>query len=158
MMSEIDRLVAIYGLANNLLKSHGLKDQGWTFELSGGKRQIGHCDYNDKCIRYSKHFLYDTSWEEITDTILHEIAHALVGPDAEAHGSYWKSVARRIGARPNRTSTNAVLSKEAKRFNFKLECPSCGDTCKRYRRKKGLQCRKCKVPLKTYRLIYKEVE
>ena len=37
--------------------------------------------------------------EEIRDTVLHEIAHAIAGPEA-GHGPLWKATARRIGATP----------------------------------------------------------
>ena len=36
---------------------------------------------------------------EIRDTVLHEIAHALVGPEAR-HGPEWKAIAKRLGATP----------------------------------------------------------
>ena len=35
----------------------------------------------------------------MTDTILHEIAHAIAGANA-GHGPVWKAVAKRIGAAP----------------------------------------------------------
>jgi hypothetical protein len=39
--------------------------------------------------------------EEIVDTILHEIAHALVGP-RHGHDTVWKAKCTDIGARPER--------------------------------------------------------
>ena len=37
--------------------------------------------------------------ELVTEVILHEIAHALAGPEA-GHGPEWKAIAIRLGARP----------------------------------------------------------
>ena len=39
------------------------------------------------------------SKEQIRDTVLHEIAHAIAGREA-GHGPLWKVTARRIGATP----------------------------------------------------------
>ena len=50
-------------------------------------------------IRIGRAHALDASEAEIRDTILHEIAHALAGPEAR-HGARWKAIARRIDATP----------------------------------------------------------
>ena len=53
------------------------------------------CRHSSKIIELS-HYLFRCSDEYILDTILHEVAHAIVGYDAK-HGSTWKKIAREIG-------------------------------------------------------------
>lgn len=43
----------------------------------------------------------DTKARDIKNTVLHEIAHAIAGPDA-GHGPRWKEIARRIGCNAKR--------------------------------------------------------
>jgi len=62
------------------------------------------------------------SSEQLTDTILHEIAHALAGPAAK-HGPAWKAIARRLGATPKSCapeSDEVRLRREAARANFRV--------------------------------------
>lgn len=59
--------------------------------------------------------------DQVTDTILHEIAHALAGPAAR-HGPAWKSIARRLGATPKSCAPEndgARRRLEAVRANFR---------------------------------------
>ena len=44
---------------------------------------------------------YRNGPEEVRDTILHEVAHALVGP-GHGHDTVWKATAAQVGARPQR--------------------------------------------------------
>ncbi len=50
-------------------------------------------------IRISRARALDGRNEQVRDTVLHEIAHAIAGPEA-GHGPLWKATARRIGATP----------------------------------------------------------
>lgn len=71
---------------------------GWRISLNSAKTSLGTCYYGEKKICVSKHFLRGPTCNEkkIKDTVLHEIAHALAGPDA-GHGKKWKEVAKSIG-------------------------------------------------------------
>jgi predicted SprT family Zn-dependent metalloprotease len=51
-------------------------------------------------IQLSRSYVERSNRRAVTETILHEIAHALVGLH-HAHAEKWKAVARRIGANPN---------------------------------------------------------
>ena len=86
------------------MDEHGLG--AWTFAFLEAERRLGDCHFRDRVIRIGRAHALDASDAEIRDTILHEIAHALAGPEAR-HGPEWKATARRIGATPARTSTNA---------------------------------------------------
>ena len=78
------------------------------------------------------------SEEELRDTVLHEIAHAIAGISA-GHGPEWKSVARRIGATPKATArrTNAPEPR------YRATC-TCGQSFKRERLAAGKRyCTPC---------------
>ena len=86
-------------LLNKKLAEHGLKARGWTGHLDSALRRFGVCYHTKKRISLSRHLVALNSDEETLDTILHEIAHALAGPEA-GHGLQWRTVASRIGADP----------------------------------------------------------
>jgi hypothetical protein len=72
---EITRALAT---GRRLLREHGLDD--WTIVADRAKTRAGVCRYSRREIGISGPLttLHDES--EVLDTILHEIAHALVGP------------------------------------------------------------------------------
>lgn len=122
---------------------------------------MGVCKHGLKRIEFSKHFL-NSPWEEVTDTILHEIAHALVGPK-QGHNHVWRAKCVEIGANPRRTA--GVEAVNQSRPNFRWKCPNCGWYTDRYRIKRHLIdnviCPKCKArgvisQLKALKLTYKD--
>lgn len=74
----------------------------WTFKWNNRKTALGLCSYRTKTIQLSRPFTTLGSEEDVTDTILHEIAHAIAGSAAK-HGPEWKKVAVRLGAIPKAT-------------------------------------------------------
>lgn len=89
-------------LAQSLMSEYNLNWPAWGFRLSRHKLAIGRCEYNrynGGTLIFSKNFLH-LSDAEIRDTLLHEIAHALCGPRA-GHGTRWKSMCVKIGAKPD---------------------------------------------------------
>lgn len=74
-------------------------DDSWTFQFNNRKRAMGMCDEAKKVIYLSKTFTLGRSHEEVLNTILHEIAHALAGCK-NGHNSVWKAACMRVGARP----------------------------------------------------------
>ena len=65
-------------LATELMDAHGLV--GWRIKLDHARRRAGQCDYTNKIISLSRFYVRHADIDHIRDTILHEIAHALVGP------------------------------------------------------------------------------
>ena len=92
-----ERLANIAAMARGLMDEHGLGE--WTFAFLEAERRLGDCHFQDRVIRIGRAHALDASEAEIRDTVLHEIAHALAGPEAR-HGPQWKATARRIGATP----------------------------------------------------------
>jgi predicted SprT family Zn-dependent metalloprotease len=83
-------------IAVGLLALHGLHE--WSFAFNWRKRSMGLCSFGHRRIEISVHFVKRNAQAEILDTLLHEIAHALVGPD-RGHDATWKSKCVEIGAR-----------------------------------------------------------
>ena len=95
-------------LALVLMEDHGIGST-WSFAFDGAKRRCGVCNYNTRTISVSRHFVRMNDEAAVRDVVLHEIAHALVGPKADAHGSAWKLQAMRIGARPERCASGVDM-------------------------------------------------
>ena len=93
--SRARRLKAVAGEARELMDRHGLGD--WDLRFNGARTQLGECRTRQKLVLLSRVHAVNGPPERTMDTILHEIVHALAGPDA-GHGPAWKAVARRLGA------------------------------------------------------------
>lgn len=114
---------------NNLLN--------WGFDYDRATSRAGICRFEEKMIVLSNSFCFRSSEEEVTDTILHEIAHALVGPDHH-HDSVWLEQARAIGG------TGSVLTAiGASRTRYIKYCESCGWKHRAQRKVSRLVCRQC---------------
>jgi len=61
-----------------MMAHYGLS--GWRLRLDHARRRAGQCDYTNKIISLSRHYVRYAEENHIRDTLLHEIAHALVGP------------------------------------------------------------------------------
>lgn len=93
-----NRLVEIETLVRKLMKKHGVAH--FKFEFYRGRGgTLGRCT-RDTIKLSIKHCLEDYDME-IKDTILHEIAHAIVGIE-NMHNKVWKEKAKELGARPSR--------------------------------------------------------
>lgn len=128
----------IRDLAYELMNKHGLITIGWRFEFDRAKRRQGLCSFRKQVISMSVYFCFQLPSDEVKDTILHEIAHALVGP-RNNHNWVWKAKAREIGAKPFR---NCTIRTEKPIGKYVANC-SCM-THHFYRRPKhSYKCRKC---------------
>lgn len=93
--------------ANDLLKEKmfefGLTELGWKAQMDNAKSRFGYCAPGDKVISLSRPLSEINPREEVLDTILHEIAHALAymkHGEGCGHDERWKDICRKIGARP----------------------------------------------------------
>lgn len=88
-------LTAARRLASGLIARHGLT--GWRLVFDNAKTRAGVCRFDRKEIGLSRPLVSLYGVEQVTETVLHEIAHALVGP-RHGHDRAWRATARRIGA------------------------------------------------------------
>jgi hypothetical protein len=127
-------------MARRLMDQHGLHD--WAFEFDGAKRRIGLCRYptatRGGIISLSRYRVPVMSVYDVRQAMLHEIAHALVGPKVK-HGPAWQAKAREIGYHYDRLIRNI----EPLKARYRLECPN-GHEFRRHRRSRGQSsCPKC---------------
>ena len=124
-------------IAVRLMDKYDLFDKDWKFAFDNARRRLGLCSYRRKTISLSKNYLPLVDEAEVIDTVLHEIAHALVGKK-QGHNWIWKQKAVEIGCNGQR------LYKGEARVEAKYvgTCPKCGRVIHRHRRKK-ISCSRC---------------
>lgn len=95
-LSEAEALA----IARELLAKHGFA--GLPIKLTNAARRLG-CAvfYAGQPVRMelSRKMIRHNHRPEVLDTILHEIAHFIAGPEA-GHGPRWQAAAIRVGAKP----------------------------------------------------------
>jgi predicted SprT family Zn-dependent metalloprotease len=89
-----EKIIEVIILTNFLMEKYGVGH--FQFDFSNDKSKLGYCTANAIKLNYS-HAFY-SSIEEITQTLLHEIAHAIAGNE-NGHNTYWKSIAKDIGVK-----------------------------------------------------------
>ena len=124
-------------LGDSLLEKHGLLQAGWKIEFNKSPSHLGQCWHQHKAIALSLVMLNSAEESQVYDTILHEIAHALVGP-GHNHDEVWKEKAKSIGCTSEvcgRTGFNPVAAiriepsqvPEKKKIPPLIQqCPKCG--------------------------------
>lgn len=137
-MSEL-RDVALW--AEELIASH--LDNTWSFAFDHARRRAGQCDYTNRRITVSRHLTVRLDDETNRQTLLHEIAHALVGPRV-GHGARWQRVARQLGYRGDRVLREdpaadlapwigvCPAGHESHRFRRPTRVASCGRCSRRF--------------------------
>ena len=107
-MAELER-VRVW--AEALLRLHlnrGAERQGWSFGFDHAKTRAGQCDHGRRRITVSRHIAQRADDDEIHQVLLHEVAHALAGPEA-GHGPRWRSVAAELGYEGSRVYRGASV-------------------------------------------------
>jgi predicted SprT family Zn-dependent metalloprotease len=134
-------------LARSLLDQHGLRD--WTLALDRAKTRAGATHFRTRRITLSGPLTRAHDEDLVRDTILHEIAHALVGP-AHGHDSVWKAKAREVGATDERCFSSEAARELAP---FVGTCPA-GHEVSRHRRPTRLvACAQCSSSFDTAHLF-----
>lgn len=117
-------LTEIRDLGNEKLREYGLYQMGWrcVWDTRASAR-LGQCRYTRQEIGLSrKVFSLPENQHLAANTILHEIAHALVGP-GHHHDAAWQRMARSIGCNAHRCTELAVKPKA----KYSGKC-NCGDS------------------------------
>jgi predicted SprT family Zn-dependent metalloprotease len=129
---QADRWSYISAMATTLMLEH-IEDRAWSFGFDAGRRRAGLCSYTDKKITVSKYLSLVHSIDDVRQTVLHEIAHAMTGPK-EGHGKKWLATAKKIGYR-NEGYTGEAIAKEY--APYRGVCPN-GHQHYRYKKPKTM--------------------
>lgn len=122
----------------NLMLQHGLS--GWTFKFDRAKTRFGLCNSYNKLITLSEPLTEINEESHVKETILHEIAHALVGT-RNGHNRTWKNKAVEIGAKPLSCYSTEVTQPQGRWFG---KCPACSRIVQKYRKPRiRRSCGKC---------------
>jgi predicted SprT family Zn-dependent metalloprotease len=132
-----------------LLDKHGLPH--WTVGFNNRKTMLGRCLFHRKLIELSRPYVDHNDEESIRDTILHEIAHALVGPE-HGHNPVWMSKALEIGATPTRCCKDSKIP-----GRWQARCCNCGRTHHKHRAPKRGRSYHCKCSEAAPALTWKQL-
>ena len=133
-MAELDR---VRHWAQALIALH--LDPSWTFAFDNARTRAGLCNYAAKRISVSRLLAARYEDDEIHQVLLHEVAHALAGPDA-GHGPVWKRISRDLGYEGKRLHGGAIADELAPWVGT---CPA-GHVHYRYKRPtRVVSCAKC---------------
>lgn len=125
-----------YTLATDLMRVYGLTT--WVFEFDRARTRLGQCRYGSRTITLSAPLVIRNSESVVRNTILHEIAHALVPGDH--HGDRWRAKALEIGCTGERCFGSDVVTPTKRRIG---RCPGCGLETRRHTVRRGLACTAC---------------
>lgn len=133
------RLAKVELEAKRLLSRHGLK--GWSFQYDDASRRAGMCSHQLKVIGLSWLYCLTATDAHVRDTILHEIAHALAGPEHN-HDRAWRDIAQSIGCTATRCHTVDYAPPR-----YIVSCPRCRWAIRRNVRRRGTICKSCRSPV-----------
>lgn len=83
-------------ICDDKLREHGLYSKGWRTCFTKADNFLARCYYDEKRIQINVIMLQSVSEADYMQTVLHEIAHALIGPGF-GHGPEWINKAKEIG-------------------------------------------------------------
>ena len=123
-------------LAAELFAKHNIAD--WRFAFDRATRRAGSCCHTDRIITLAYEFARQAPDEELRETLLHEIAHALVGP-RHNHDAVWRAKALAIGCSGQRCHS---ISFTPPRYVVTCENHCWAGTAERRRR--NVVCKHCR--------------
>lgn len=130
---EIEKAIK---LSTELLDLHNLKS--WRVQINPRiKRALGRCKFRPMVIELGEEYVLKNDEVQVKLTILHEIAHCLVGA-GNGHNWKWKMKLKEIGGSYVRDLENLVVPDK----KWKGRCPSCGYEYQSYVRRNGF-CPHC---------------
>jgi len=117
-------------LANELLQRHGLAARGWRFVWDNrSTKRFGLCRYGRRTISLGRKLAL-LNPQEIKDTLLHEIGHALC--PGSGHGREWKLMGAVLGYRPEACKSGSDVVLPPSRYEG--YCKDCGIKFVRHRK------------------------
>ena len=137
----MDKLDEIRHIANAFFEAYLHDVPGhWHFRWDHARRRAGACHHHKSLITLSRPIAELGTVDDAVQTLLHEIAHAIVGKD-ENHGPRWLETARSIGY-TGRVRHSGPTPDHLARWAGR--CPA-GHTVLRYRRPRNMvaSCTRC---------------
>jgi hypothetical protein len=131
--------IVIRKMAHELMGHYNLSQTGWEFYFNDNRSRLGVCkDYN-KSIELSVWHVNNSPFESVKNTLLHEIAHAIVGCGHQ-HNHVWRRKAIEIGCDGERCGTmnapykyTAICSNcETTYQTNRASNKACGRCCKKF--------------------------
>ena len=110
-------------IASEMLDKHNLTDWKFVWNNRTSNNTWGICKYNTKEIHINKKYALIESEDNVIDTIIHEVAHALTKGDN--HGEIWKAKCRELGC-SDKQFKNLKNESMKKLARYKGVCPTCG--------------------------------
>ena len=127
-------------LATDMMAEHGLSQ--WSFQFDDASRRAGYCNYDTRVLSLAREFALVAPSSEVRNTILHEIAHALVGPKHN-HDRVWKETARAIGCTGERCHTVKFAPPR-----YIKSCRRCGWYSTGNQMRHNWVCKRCRTPIR----------
>lgn len=117
-------------LALELMKKHNVGY--YKFQFDNALVRFGYCSWRRQVISLSRNLTKLNSEAQVTDTILHEIAHALT--PRHHHDKVWETKAKEIGCNGMRCYDDSV---QRPMMKWTRTCPTCGKSSQVSRKKSG---------------------
>jgi predicted SprT family Zn-dependent metalloprotease len=130
-------LPSAFTLARRLMDAHGLSR--WELAADRAKTRAGSCRHADCLITLSLELMSLYDEDEVRETVLHEIAHALVGLEHH-HDEVWRATARSLGCSGRRCVSVDAPRSEAR---WSAECPAGHRTLGHARPSRVKACKRC---------------
>ena len=132
-------LGAIAARAQAWIAAHHL--EGWSFQFDHAMKRAGCCNYQTRVISLAHAYAQAAPDEAIDDTLLHEIAHALVG-QAHGHDQVWQATAVALGCSGQRCHDVQFTPPR-----YIVTCEQACWVTTAERRQRGAVCRTCHSPV-----------
>jgi hypothetical protein len=134
-------------LAARLMHEHGLRD--WTFAFDNAKTRAGVCRPGRRQIGLSRPLTALHDEAGVRDTILHEIAHALVGP-RHGHDAAWRAKATQLGCSATRCVPEGAARVDGAWVGT---CPAGHRFTKHRQPRRVSSCTQCSASFNAYHVI-----
>ena len=94
-MSMPERLERVSGILDYYAQKHGVS-KPYHLEFTNATKTLGSWHESKRLFKISKKMIEHGGEEDVRNTIVHEVAHAIAGYQA-GHGPIWKAKARELG-------------------------------------------------------------
>ena len=112
----------------------------WQLRFDRARQRAGACFPHRRYIQISEHHIIHNHWEKVLDTLLHELAHALVWVHygEKGHGARWRAMAQKLGATPRATGVFKTPPRPWVMVWFDCERQQLIKVAERYRRSRHI--------------------